>query len=81
LSSHLGKPGFEDSKEMIKFCLVSLFFLRFIFLFEREREYKHEGQKEREKESQADSTLIAEHDVGLDPKTLRSPPEWKTRVR
>ena len=38
------------------------------------------AQKEREKEKQADAPQSVEHDAGLDPRTLRSWPEPKSRV-
>ena len=50
-----------------------------IYLFERECEWR-EGQRERETESQADSLLSTEPATGLDPTTLRSWPEPKSRV-
>ena len=39
-----------------------------------------EGQRERERESPASSTLSAEPNAGLDPRTLRPRPELKSRV-
>ena len=38
------------------------------------------AQGQRERESQAGFTLSAEPDAGLDPTTLRSRPELKSRV-
>ena len=60
------------------------FFLKdFIYLREKERESAHRGGRRdrgREGESQAHSMLIAEPDMWLDPRTLRSEPELKSRV-
>ena len=39
------------------------------------------GRRRRERESQADSMLSAEPKVRLDPRTTRSQPELKPRVR
>jgi len=59
----------------------------YLFIWERERERERtrvhelgEAEGEGERESQADSTLSAEPDVGLDLMTLRSWPELKSRV-
>ena len=56
-----------------------------VCIYLRERGGKQKGQRMRERESQADS-IHAElgaqvPDVGLDPRTLRSQPELKPRVR
>ena len=63
---------------------VALWVCLFFFLFlERSRVQAGEGQRESEKEreSQAGSTFNMEHDLGLDPTTLRSWPETKSGVR
>ena len=57
-----------------------LFFKRF-YLRESESVCKwKEGQRERETESQADSVLSLEPSVGLNPRSLRSRPELKSKV-
>ena len=38
----------------------------------REREHEQEGQRDRERESQADPTISAGPDTGLDPTALKS---------
>ena len=53
-------------------------FLR--FYFEREKVCEWEEEAEGERESQAESTLSAEPNARLDPKTLRSLPEQKSRI-
>ena len=52
-------------------------FKDFIYLYERERQRMEGGTEE---EGQADSQLSVEPDKGLDPRTLRSRPELKSKV-
>ena len=47
---------------------------------ERERERMRKGAEEEEIKSQADSLQSTEPDTGLDPTTMRSRPEPKSRV-
>ena len=56
---------------------ISEFFLKILFIWERE----HAGaEAEAEGEGEADSPLSREPNAGLDPRTLRSWPEPKSRV-
>ena len=69
-----------DSKSLL---LFGAFFSLKTYLFTgvRGENARKEGQRERERELEADSGLNAEPDTGLDPRTLRSQPEPKPRVK
>lgn len=55
--------------------MITFFPLRFIYLFKREK--AQAGEQEGEGEGEAESPLSREPDSGFDPRTLKSPPEWK----
>ena len=65
---------------MCKFKTFYFYFKDFIRLFISLREKERVGGGV-EGNGQADSTLSAEPDPGLDPTALRSPAELKSRVR
>lgn len=75
---------FEREKLCFPFFLKDFIYLP-IYLRERESEracaHHRERQGEKEKESHSDSPLCIEPNVGLDPTTLRTQPEPKSRTR
>lgn len=68
-------------KKMV-FLIYFIYFIVVVFkiliIWEREREWSGRGEEDRE--SEADSTLRAEPDAGLDLTSLRAPLELKPRV-
>ena len=77
---------FNYSKKILRvyfFNEINVLLILFIYLFVCLFTYRARGgeEVERGKEPQADFPLSAEPDARLDPRTLRSSPELKSRVR
>ena len=59
--------------KILDLCPLFIFFKDFIYLSDRE----HKQEQQAEGEEEAGSPLSREPDVGIDPRTLGSPPELK----